>query len=275
MVMENVIVYPAGSHGNFLGVALNTLVGIAADNVNQMVYDRATYQTPKQFFPVHFETQLDPGKYSNYNLISIIVKPSSYLKYSAICFNRVSGVNLKLEDFEKNTFEKLKTHVIYSHFKDSLVTIAGTDTGDVEKKCLREWARLCLFDNNGKAISMWIADNAVENADFEFDFEWFYDADILKSKCSELVEAVGLTVTNTLDHLLTDFYQNNLYRNIDRDTEIIIRAIKDRQPVDIVNTNFFQEAYIDQWLVDTYQINPLSRNKYFTSTIDLIKEYQL
>lgn len=272
-MVKTAIVYPPGSHGNFLGVLLNTLVGTPAENVNQMVYDRVTYNQEASFRPVHYMSQLDPAE--DHKVVSVIVTPKSYLKYSAICFNRVSGINLKLEDFETDTFTKLSSHVVYSYFKDSLATIAKKDSGNIEKKDLREWARLCLFDNQGATIKQWLSNIEVKEHDFIFDFEWFYDPETLKSKCYKLLNNLGLTVVGTIDHLLPDFYNNNRYRNIDKDTAKIIEAIKQRQSLDISNTNFLQEGYIDQWLVDTFQVDPLYRNEYFLNTVDLIKQYNL
>lgn len=274
--MSNIIVYPSGSHGNFLAALLNTITGVQANNLGHMIYDQTTYSQARNFVPVHCMNLLDAGTLATHdNTINICVHPGSYLKYASVCLNRTSGVDIQLETLNNNTFNKLKEHVIFSQLLESLSTISGRTAGNVEFKDLREWARLCLFADNGKTITQWISDTELTDADYTFNFEWFYNADTLLEKTTELANQLGLTVVATGEELLPDFYRNNRYRNIDVETNWIIESIQDRREVDITNTNFFQEAYIDNWLVDTYQVDPLYRNEYFTNTQDLIKAYNI
>lgn len=274
--MTNIIVYPSGAHGNFLAAVLNTLTGVTANNLGHMIYDKTSYSQDRNFVPVHCVNLIDTDKLPLYdNAININIQPESYLKYASICLNRTAGVDIQLETLNNNTFEQLGCHVIFSQLLKSLSTISGKTSGDVEFKDLREWARLCLFANRGSTITQWISDTRLSSADYTFDFEWFYDATVFKTKSIELINQLGMEVSDSADQLLPDFYKNNRYRNIDIETNYIIESIRTRQAVDITNTNFFQEAYIDNWLVDTYQIDPLYRNEYFSNTQDLIKSYNI
>jgi hypothetical protein len=274
--VKNIIVYPSGSHGNFLSAVLNTMTGVRANNLGSMIYDKTTYTRDRNFVPIHCIGLLDPSVLTLYdNSINIYVRPESYLKYASVCLNRTSGVDIQLETLNLNTFEKLNQHVIFSQLLTPLSTISEKSFGDVEFKDLREWARLCLFADNGKTITQWITDTQFDRADYTFDFEWFYNADTLKEKSTELVTGLGMQVVDSIDHLMPDFYNNNRYRTIDQETDKIISAIRQGISYNIDNTNFFQEGYIDNWLVDTYQINPLYRNEYFKNTQEIIKEYNL
>jgi hypothetical protein len=41
----------------------------------------------------------------------------------------------------------------------------------------------------------------------------------------------------------------------------------------IESGNFLVEAWLDNWLVETYNINPLLQNEYFSNTQQIINHY--
>jgi hypothetical protein len=55
----------------------------------------------------------------------------------------------------------------------------------------------------------------------------------------------------------------------------IISAIGQTELVDLSNTNILQQAWIDNYLVTQYNINPLLKNDYFANTKELTKAYKI
>ena len=57
--------------------------------------------------------------------------------------------------------------------------------------------------------------------------------------------------------------------------EKIISAVSNKANIEISQLNFYQEAWIDDWLVKNYKINPVLSNHYFSNTLEIIKQYNL
>lgn len=271
-VIDNLyfIFYPSGSHGSFLNLLLNTLVGNQANNINDIIYDNVTYRKPCVFNATHkLTTFADPDC-----VINIRVDPTSYLKYFAMCLNRTSGHDILIEDLSIDTFEKIKKHSVISYFEDSLKTISGCTTGNVEIKHIREWFRLCFFADNGNTITKFISPNVLNNSKYVVNFESFYNGTIL-DECKKICNDIGLPTSN--QHVLTEyinlFIKNNRYYAIDQDIPKIISAIDNFDFVDLSNTNILQQAWIDNYLLTKYNVNLLSNNEYFSNTQELIAVY--
>lgn len=261
------IVHASGSHGHFLKLLLNAMIGIRPKERNDMVYDAVEYEC---------QTVFEVGKpQDGCTVINIRVDPQSYLKYFVICLNRTSGHNITAQSLQINTFELIKKHSVLSHFSDSLTKISGQTQGDVSIKFLREWVRLCFFANSGETITASCRADVWESADFVVDFESFYDGTII-DKCKTICESLGLPVNNTrLQSYLSEFKNKNLYFEIDADIPSILKAIDQNQYHDLSATNYFQQAWIDNYLVEQYNVDPLCRNEYFNDTVELINEYKL
>lgn len=262
------IVYPSGSHGSFLKLLLNTMSGIPINDViNYSVYDKVTYLAPVIFEADHqFKDSID---------IMINVKRSSYLKYFAMCLNRTSDINLLIEDLGTNIFEKIKRHPILKSFASSLITISGQATGDVEPKYIREWLRLCFFANNGTTITQFISPSDVK-AKYTVDFESFYNGSILEN-CCQIYKKFNLEIVDTsvAEALINRFSEKLMYRDIDLTIDQIMSAIDHCTKFNLSTTNLLQQAWIDNCLVDKYNINPLLKNDYFLDTQELRKAYNL
>ena len=251
---------------------LNIFVGNSVDKINDMVYDDITYHKPCTFETIHaLTTSVDSSQ-----IINIQVDPSSYLKYFAVCLNRTSGINILVEDLSIGTFEKIKQHSIVSFFADSLSMISDTTVGDVESKYLREWFRLCFFANNGNTITKFIAPNVFNHSKYIVNFESFYDGTIL-DQCRKICNDIGLPISTDekIEEYVTQFIKNNKYYNIDQNIPTILPAIGQTQSVDLSDTNILQQAWIDNYLVTKYNIEPLLRNDYFANTRELTKAYGL
>jgi len=264
------ILYPSGSHGNFLKLLLNTIVGNSADNVNTSVYDSVTYWAPCTFDAGHaMSNVVDQSQ-----VINIQVNPASYLKYFAMCLNRTSDNNILVENLSTDTFDKIKQHSIISYFASSLSTISGKVNGHVDPKYLREWFRLCFFANNGDTITKFILPSTLVQSKYIVDFESFYNGTIL-DRCREICNNLKLSISNhdQLEKYMTHFVANNTYYTIDQNMPDIISAIDQGKLFDISSTNILQQAWIDNYLVTKYNINPFLRNKYFSNTQELVKAY--
>jgi hypothetical protein len=271
--MKHVIVYPAGAHGMFLAVLLNKLSGVEVTNLVNMTYDCAEYAEQK-FFAIRGAQHFTWDQRKEHTIVNIRIAPSSYLKYLAVCFNRVNDSDLLLEELDQDTYTKLDSHDMAQHFTSSLRVISGQDSGNVEVKFLREWARLCLFSNNGESIKGYVAGTRLDYANYAYDFECFYDPNTVIAECKEILASMNIPVVGSADDLLTKFYANNRYKNIEVATNQVIDAIKNKQDI-LINLNFLQEAYVDTWLADTYGIDPLLQNEYPATTGQLISVYNL
>lgn len=262
------IVYPSGSHGSFLTLLLNTMSGISVNNVNNYnIYDHVDYLAPAIFQGTHRIDQ-KPA-------VMIKVQPSSYLKYFAMCLNRTANVNLLIDELGSDTFKKLSQHVVLQSFAKSLAVISGQTTGDVDSRYLREWIRLCFFADNGTTIQQFISPSVVD-ADYVVDFEAFYDGSILEH-CRQIYKILNLKIIDVevAENLVIQFPEKLTYYNIDLNIHRILFAIDNNTKVSLLNTNLLQQAWIDNYLVTKYNIDPLLKNDYFSDTQELRKAYNL
>jgi hypothetical protein len=265
------IVFPSGSHGSFLTFLLNSLSGVNCEHNNELVYDRVTYRSEIKFISNHTISNNPHVR----GRINIVVHNKSYLKYIVMCLSRTAGYDYSIEDFNKNTFDKLKKHVVLNHFITSLSTISGQSSGDVDFQSLREWARLCFFACQGSTITQILKSSLIKDSNYTFDFEWFYNPILLIQKCHDITDTFDIRSSKNILPLLDNFYAQNRYKYVDVYPELIIDSIKNKKLMHISNTNFLQEAWIDNWLVENYNIDPLLKNNYFSNTLDIVDHYNL
>jgi hypothetical protein len=262
------IVYPSGSHGSFLKLLLNKLSGVQTDNtIDYRIYDKIKYLSPV-FFDAGHDVTTTPT-------ISIHIRPSSYLKYFAMCLTRTADVNILVNNLGNNVFKKLEQHPILKSFTSSLSRISGQINGDVESKYIREWLRLCFFANNGTTITQFVSPSMVE-ADYTVDFESFYNGSILEH-CYQIYKMLGLKIIDikVAENLIEQFPEKLIYHNIDLNIDQILAAIDNGTKFDLSDTNLLQQAWIDNCLVNRYNIDPLLKNDYFSNTQELRKAYNL
>jgi hypothetical protein len=178
-----------------------------------------------------------------------------------------------MDSMHYDTFNKISKNTVLTPLIKSLSVISNRTTGNVEKKYLREWARLCLFNNN--TIIPILNDSEIDLPDYKFNFNWFYDPTILKLKCVEIFKLFDIKIINDITQLFDKFYEHNKYKNINIVPEKIISALIDKRDIKIPNLNFLQEAWIDSWLVNNCQITPVLPDQYFSTTFDMINQYDL
>ena len=263
--------YPSGSHGSFLSVLLNTMAGFVPSSLNKfnVSYDSIVFEDCVPFQHFHHAHEL-PDRASQ--VVNIRVSPNSYLKYATVCLNRTNKINIILEELSTDTFLKLQQHDIFKFFLPSLSVISGQTHGDVDIKYLREWARLCLFADNGSTINQWIQSSIVEDS-MIIDFECFYDQTIL-TRCQDIFTQFGIVpVTTDVQWLIDHFVQTNRYRLIDFNVSAIIKHITQKTNTNIPPSNFMLEAWIDNWLNSKFGIDPLLNNQYFSTTQELVEQY--
>ena len=268
------IVYPGGSHGNFLKFLLNTLSNIPTHKIKLDVYDNVVYLNNPVFLHC-----LDIRRIPNgHPHISIKVQRTSYLKYFAICLNRTSGNFISIEELGSNTFKKIESHIILKYFSKKLSEISNKKSGDVESKHIRQWLQFCFFANRGMGITGIIAPTLTNTSIYTVDFESFYDGTIL-NKCYQIYKLLGLDINpagiNKAKELVKEFPTKVKYYNIDSPIDKIIYSINNNIYFDLSSTNLLQQAWIDNYLVEKYHIEPFITNQYFSNTHDLIGAYKL
>ena len=260
------ITYSAGSHGNLLEFLLNSAAGIKIDIIDDMIYDKKHFATNPIFFATHRPVD---------GAIAIRVNPESYMKFVAIAINRVDGCNLQIEDLEHDTFNKFKNHRMMEFFLHDLAVISGQTTGSVSRKFLREWLRLCFFANDGATLHNYLNKQIPVNPSYLVDFESFYDGSV-KQHCQAILQQFGLAYHPVdFGKILAEFLSRNQYATIDKDIKDIVKSIESKQALEIKSSNIVKEAWIDNWLVDNYHIDPLLRDEWFTNTQQIIDQYQL
>ena len=261
------IIHPSGAHGRFLSFLLNYQAGITTEYDGSVVYDKVMYGSDRLFFAFHSKRNF-PGK-----IINISVDQQSYYKWMAMCFSRANNIDLQFESLEHDTFNKINDHIVLQSLTKSLSVIANKTYGNVEKKYLREWTRLCLFDTS--MISQIISRSVIDAPDYKFCFEWFYEQEKLKLSCAEIFDLFNIKIKRDISHLFDKFYEQNNHKDINIMPEKIISAVSNKANIEISQLNFYQEAWIDDWLVKNYKINPVLSNHYFSNTLEIIKQYNL
>ena len=266
------ILYPPGGHGHFLKLLLHELTGTSAKGSSSTIYDNVEYNKPLTFFTGHYL----PVAINSNKIINIRIRPESYLKYFAMCVTRTMQQQVLLDNLDRHTFDQINQNRILGAFVDSLKNIAKKDHGDIEKKFIREWFRLCFFANNGASITRFIHSSVFVDSKFVVDFESFYDGSIIDN-CIKLCTDMNLPISadEKIYNYLSEFKKNNLYFHIDANIDPILQAIENQNWYDLSQTNILQQAWIDNCLVNTYNIDPLLRNRYFENTLELIDEYKL
>jgi len=196
------------------------------------------------------------------------------LKFFVMCFCRTKDLNIDIEKLSQNTFEKIDQHPVIKFSTSSLSSISGCNSGDVEPKFLREWFRLCFFDNDGDTITKILAGTVLDHAQYVIDFESFYDGTII-DHCTKICRDLGLDPINhdLVKQYVMQFETKNTFFDIGHHMDQILLAIQNRQSLDLTDLNTLQQAWIDNYLVSKYNIDPLLTNDYFTNTKELINAY--
>lgn len=253
--------YPGGAFGNFLVYLLNYMISGKRNSVNHSVYDFA--KNDIEFFKAVHNTECD---------IYINVSNGSYLKYLITNINRNSGVDLIIEELHINTFKKIQSHSTLSFFEKSLIKISNKSSDNVSIGHIREWFRLCFFKNGCKTISEYIG--AKPTNCYTVDFETFFSHDSIKHCAVDLLTHFDFKIAIAdVDDVIDEFFSKQRYRN-HVDTDSIKKSIQKNQDITL-NLNIVEQAWLDNWLVDEYSVDPVLTDEYFSNTKDLIDFYNL
>lgn len=224
----------------------------------------------------HFRADLSPFYHTHEPVanakryIKIGVHPASFLKYLAMCVSRTAGQDLRLEDLDVDTHNKLRSHPIMRWFIPDLDHISA---GPVTAAKLRDWARLCFFADHGRTIQGFIKVSTDVDAAYNIDFESFYDGSVI-DWCVETLKDLGLDADpDRAQTLLDSFKYNNRYFLIDKPVQAVLQSIKDRADVDIPELNWLQEGYIDACLQQEFGVEPMDLAQYWSHTRDLYLAY--
>lgn len=264
--------YHSGAHGHFLRYLLNIMSGINVKARNSKNYDLVEWATDPKFIATYNLHDLGKQDY----VINIRVRQPSYLKFFTMNFIRTKDLHLDPESMTHNTFEKLQQHPNLKYFLPKLSLLCGQESGDVESKFLREWFRLCFFDNDCATIDLMLSTSVCDHAQYVVDFESFYDGSIL-DHCMKILQDLKIEPIHTqgIDQLLVTFKDSNPYFHVDKPIKEIFAAIKNHESQDLTDLNIIQQAWIDNYLVARYNIDPWMRNEYFTNTEELVNAYGL
>jgi len=260
--MTKIISYPSGAFGNFLAYLLNYMITGQRYTVNRSVYDFATSKIDF-FTPRH---QIDNCA------VYINVFSDSYLKFLITNINRISGADLIVDDLCIDTFNKIRSHNSLCFFEKSLVKISNKSTGDVSNGHIREWLRLCFFANNSDTISKYIGEKPTNC--YVVDFETFFSRDSIKQRAIDILQHFDFEIViNDIDDIIDEFFSKQQYQD-HADTVALTNSIQKNQNITL-NLNIVEQAWLDNWLVDNYKIEPRLINKYFSNTKELIDFYDL
>ena len=260
--MTKIISYPSGAFGNFLAYLLNYAITRERYVVNESVYDFS--KSAAIFFEAkHLQSSCE---------IYINVSNESYLKYLITNINRVTGIDLIIEELHIDTFNKIKSHRSLMFFEKSLIDISNKSQGDISPKYIREWFRLCFFANNCKAISEYIGPRP--ESSYILDFETFFSRDSIKKCVFDILEYFKFKIdVPDLSDTIDEFFSKQRYKN-HINIDVLKNSIQKNQNITL-NLNIVEQAWLDNWLVDSYKIEPRLINEYFSNTKELIDFYNL
>jgi hypothetical protein len=260
--MTKIISYPSGAFGNFLAYLLNYIVSGQRYIVDEDVYDFA-----------QSEVTLFKARHAMDNCdVYINVSTESYLKFLITNVNRINGTDLIIEDLQFNTFDKIRSHRTLNYFEKSLTTISGKTQGDVSPKYIREWLRLCFFSNNAEVISTYVGNKP--KASYVLDFDLFFSKNSIKHFAIDILNYFDFDIkVHNFDDIIEEFFSKQRYKN-HIDTNSLKKSIQKNQNI-LLNLNIFEQAWLDNWLVEQYNIDPVLTDGYFNSTKDLINFYKI
>jgi hypothetical protein len=260
--MTKIISYPSGAFGHFLAYLLNYMIVGQRHKVNEFVYDFAVSDV-RFFKPVHK---------NNNCAVYINVSNNSYLKFLITNINRISGVDLIVDELHIDTFNKVRSHNTLCFFEKSLIEISNKSSGDVSNSHIREWLRLCFFANSCKTITEYIG--ARPTNCYTVDFDTFFARDSIKQCAIDVLRHFGFEIAiNDIDDVIDEFFSKQRYRN-HIDTSDLKKSIQKNQNIPL-NLNVVEQAWLDNWLVEQYSIDPVLSDEYFKNTKDLIDFYNL
>lgn len=260
--MIKIISYPSGAFGNFLAYLLNYMIVGQRTTVNEFVYDFAVSKA-RLFAPAH----------KNDNCaVYINVSKNSYLKFLITNINRISGVDLVVDELHINTFKKVRSHDTLVFFEKSLIEISNKSDGNVPLMYIREWLRLCFFANKGKTITEYIGARP-ENC-YVVDFETFFSRDGIKQCAVDVLTYFDFEIAvSDINDVIDEFFSKQRYKNhINIDS--LKKSIQKNQNIPL-NLNIVEQAWLDNWLFDEYSVDPVLRDEYFSNTKELIDFYNL
>lgn len=273
MPSEIKVLFPSGAHGHYLCVLLNELAGVPAKKTRSDTFDQPIYSRRPIFNVEHRADHCDPAR-----CVAIEVHSSSMLKYAAVSLSRAGDAAIDVNNLHpQHVFNEIGRNPLYKDFAVSLRTIVGSG-GQAEYHHLRDWARLCLFDNDFETMRMMLATSTMPptTKTYRLEFQAFYRHDLLHT-CLAILDHYGIPVCDITRFWwhCDDFYRTNPYWAIDNDIDAIERAIAAKQDLEFDPGNFLRQAWIDLLLIKSYNIIPLAQNVYPWSVRELLTNYNL
>ena len=169
-----------------------------------------------------------------------------------------------------DTFDKIKSHNSIGYFEESLKDISGKSHGNVSPKYIREWLRLCFFANDCKTITEYIGPKP-KNC-YYLDFETFFSSDGIKQSSLDILRHFDFEISIAeIDDVIEEFFSKQRYKN-HINTDSLKNSIQKNHDIPL-NLNIVEQAWLDNWLVEQYSVDPILTDEYFNSTKELIDSY--
>jgi hypothetical protein len=264
------ILYPSGSHGNFLKYLLDYMsTGVTSVSLSKTYDARISLS---DFNTAHNRSNVR-GK-----CVNISVTKDMYLKYLMSMFTRTSestNSNVELENLHIDTIAKLTKHPILRYFIDSACQICKFKNNNTTIPEIREWIRLCFFNGSYTTISDIIEPSVSNNAIYNVSFKEFYGPN-LPAICTSILNTLSIPIINAdIEDKIEEFKNNIEFFNIDVDIGVIKQALKQKETYYFTNLNVCKEAYIDSIITDIYHCDIDLVHPYFTNTKDLLHHYKI
>lgn len=266
------VLFAGGAHGNFLTVLLNHALGIRCkQRGNSRVFDHFEFSQD-----LVFEIQqvrdlvVDPDR-----CVQIRVSDRDMLKWAVMTISRTTGHDRVIEDLHHDPWQMLADHPHMSPLLESLATISNQQHGAVRLGLMREWARLCFFANDCRTLREILQQSVIPDASLTVEFGDIYRAPM--DVVLHVLTHFGLQIRNAqgLDDHIRSFETRNRYRLIDFDTDMILQCLDQRVNLKFDSGNFVKQAWIDNYLVTRYNIDPLLIDHYWTDTYQILEAYGL
>jgi hypothetical protein len=266
------VLFPSGAHGHFIAVLLNHSQGIKAINqANSRVFDKPQWIGVPDFDIKHQASQVpDPDR-----CVQISVGDSDIFKWTVMSMSRASDLDIELERAHQDPWTIFQSHPHMAPLLGSLKAISGQDHGSVPISHMRDWARLCFFDDDCRTMRQILACSNLASARVVVEFGDIYRDPM--AVVSNVLSEFGLffQCTENISQHISKFERQNRYRWIDLDLDMIFSAIDSGRRIRFDSGNFVKQAWIDNYLVKRYNVVPLLIDNYWEDTQQLMEAYGL
>lgn len=262
----------SGSYGNLIAACLNLYAGNKLVNYNASlkIFDFISYSDDPIFLFDHALRE-DTEK-----TVFVNVK-NNFINYLASMMCRTAGLDYSLETFHNNIQEKIVKHPILCFFETSLIQTCSLRDGNITIGELREWIRLLFIQNNYVTLHLMI-DGMIKDVvvDYQINFDSIYNIDAFSEDCKKTLRYFDIPIIgddNEIRIILNNFLNVLKYHHT-KEPWHIVKCLEDNCDSNI-NLNIIEEAWLDDYLVNKYNISPLLQDNYPLTVGELKTIYKI